>query len=101
MHEAYLTDYLKENRIRYSVFNILPEHAMYITARMVLNPGLTTPFRNYTMLDNIRYLQDHGGIENLIVCIGHNKDRKSTRLNSSHVAISYAVLCLKKKNDED
>src|SRR5690625_2271735 len=26
-------------------------------------------------------------------------DRKSTRLNSSHVAISYAVFCLKKKND--
>src|SRR5215510_14485057 len=25
------------------------------------------------------------------------KDRKSTRLNSSHVAISYAVCCLKKK----
>src|SRR5690625_7099268 len=27
----------------------------------------------------------------------NNKDRKSTRLNSSHVAISYAVFCLKKK----
>src|SRR5437660_7358542 len=26
-------------------------------------------------------------------------DRKSTRLNSSHVAISYAVFCLKKKKD--
>src|SRR5690625_6226408 len=26
------------------------------------------------------------------------KDRKSTRLNSSHVAISYAVFCLKNKN---
>src|SRR5690625_5468708 len=26
------------------------------------------------------------------------EDRKSTRLNSSHVAISYAVYCLKKKN---
>src|SRR5574339_999020 len=26
-----------------------------------------------------------------------NKDRKSTRLNSSHQAISYAVFCLKKK----
>src|SRR5205814_9228834 len=25
-------------------------------------------------------------------------DRKSTRLNSSHLGISYAVLCLKKKN---
>src|SRR5437870_11527441 len=27
-------------------------------------------------------------------------DRKSTRLNSSHVAISYAVFCLKKKKTE-
>src|SRR5690625_6664007 len=27
-------------------------------------------------------------------------DRKSTRLNSSHVAISYAVFCLKKKNKD-
>src|SRR5690625_6374058 len=28
-------------------------------------------------------------------------DRKSTRLNSSHVAISYAVFCLKKKKSDD
>src|SRR5699024_11333774 len=28
------------------------------------------------------------------------RDRKSTRLNSSHVSISYAVFCLKKKNKE-
>src|SRR5690606_41482436 len=28
-------------------------------------------------------------------------DRKSTRLNSSHVKISYAVFCLKKKKKED
>src|SRR5438067_3998965 len=27
----------------------------------------------------------------------HERDRKSTRLNSSHVSISYAVFCLKKK----
>src|SRR5699024_12802333 len=27
----------------------------------------------------------------------HRRDRKSTRLNSSHVSISYAVFCLKKK----
>src|SRR3989442_4096629 len=27
-----------------------------------------------------------------------SRDRKSTRLNSSHVRISYAVFCLKKKN---
>src|SRR5690349_23424615 len=36
--------------------------------------------------------------ENLgrLLC-GHSQDRKSTRLNSSHVEISYAVFCLKKK----
>src|SRR3712207_7781882 len=29
---------------------------------------------------------------------GQGEDRKSTRLNSSHANISYAVFCLKKKN---
>src|SRR5256885_4622373 len=30
---------------------------------------------------------------------GHARDRKSTRLNSSHLVISYAVFCLKKKKN--
>src|SRR5437899_9410136 len=30
--------------------------------------------------------------------ISSERDRKSTRLNSSHLGISYAVFCLKKKN---
>src|SRR5699024_11726474 len=39
-------------------------------------------------------------VEALVVLIGDlfARDRKSTRLNSSHVSISYAVFCLKKKN---
>src|SRR5690554_7053217 len=32
-----------------------------------------------------------------LATIDHQADRKSTRLNSSHVRISYAVFCLKKK----
>src|SRR5690625_1777535 len=32
---------------------------------------------------------------------GNGEDRKSTRLNSSHVAISYAVFCLKKKKTKE
>src|SRR5256885_5590803 len=32
---------------------------------------------------------------------GEEGDRKSTRLNSSHLVISYAVFCLKKKNLND
>src|SRR5688572_32565349 len=35
----------------------------------------------------------------LIIC-GWSLDRKSTRLNSSHSQISYAVFCLKKKKKE-
>src|SRR3712207_7499280 len=32
---------------------------------------------------------------------GHRRDRKSTRLNSSHANISYAVFCLKKKKKKN
>src|SRR5205814_10557741 len=32
---------------------------------------------------------------------GEELDRKSTRLNSSHLGISYAVFCLKKKNKKE
>src|SRR5437660_6162690 len=35
------------------------------------------------------------------VAMGSTEHRKSTRLNSSHVAISYAIFCLKKKNRYD
>src|SRR5256885_10719689 len=34
----------------------------------------------------------------VIVIVAFTSDRKSTRLNSSHLVISYAVFCLKKKN---
>src|SRR5438132_8169418 len=34
----------------------------------------------------------------LLMCCVARQDRKSTRLNSSHTVISYAVFCLKKKN---
>src|SRR5690348_17692396 len=33
------------------------------------------------------------------VRLGRRRDRKSTRLNSSHPSISYAVFCLKKKKN--
>src|SRR5256885_3752509 len=35
-----------------------------------------------------------------ILSRSHSEDRKSTRLNSSHLVISYAVFCLKKKKKE-
>src|SRR5690242_21532103 len=42
--------------------------------------------------DGKRQRQDHGPDR-----IDVTEDRKSTRLNSSHMSISYAVFCLKKK----
>src|SRR5205807_9959304 len=38
-------------------------------------------------------VEEHAGV----VPTATSTDRKSTRLNSSHLVISYAVLCLKKK----
>src|SRR5690606_41641320 len=43
-----------------------------------------------------RQLGHHLGIAD-VGTLAHVRDRKSTRLNSSHVKISYAVFCLKKK----
>src|SRR5258708_19154654 len=37
-------------------------------------------------------------LETFLAMLGDTGDRKSTRLNSSHQIISYAVFCLKKKN---
>src|SRR2546422_9097279 len=43
--------------------------------------------------DSLRYLR-----VGLLGTVNAARDRKSTRLNSSHGYISYAVFCLKKKN---
>src|SRR2546422_6696104 len=53
------------------------------------NPGSRDTGRNGRLLDHVDQL--------LFLRIGGVEDRKSTRLNSSHGYISYAVFCLKKK----
>src|SRR5690625_5953396 len=55
--------------------------------KYIFTPNPNSYFRSYTP----------GILTSIILLI----DRKSTRLNSSHVAISYAVFCLKKKNNID
>src|SRR2546427_3402371 len=42
---------------------------------------------------------DLGGVQVGLAAVGVDVDRKSTRLNSSHSQISYAVFCLKKKKN--
>src|SRR5438874_7410137 len=42
-------------------------------------------------------MADEKAFNILVIYFSPSRDRKSTRLNSSHVEISYAVFCLKKK----
>src|SRR5699024_11249146 len=54
---------------------------------------------DYRILDQAQEALREFGIEHSTIQLEHpdHIDRKSTRLNSSHVSISYAVFCLKKK----
>src|SRR5207253_3542610 len=56
----------------------------------------TTLFRSHSGQE-VRRRPRAGGLRRCGA--GQRRDRKSTRLNSSHVAISYAVFCLKKKKN--
>src|SRR5437868_13147527 len=50
-------------------------------------------------LELLRRLPDSAARDGQELDLQMALDRKSTRLNSSHVSISYAVFCLKKKNN--
>src|SRR4051812_49990678 len=70
---------------------------------MIRRPPRSTLFP-YTTL----FRSDGGAAEGLLVVLelgsdgleDRERDRKSTRLNSSHMSISYAVFCLKKKKND-
>src|SRR5215475_15583848 len=63
---------------------------------MIRRPPRSTLFP-YTTLFRSRGARAHGHHRPLDRQLPGSQDRKSTRLNSSHVKISYAVFCLKKK----
>src|SRR2546426_4851506 len=75
---------------------------------MIRRPPRSTLFPYTTLfrsISDILFPPEHtevglallGGVERAARAAG---DRKSTRLNSSHLVISYAVFCLKKKKKE-
>ncbi|MEX0844193.1 MAG: hypothetical protein WD022_02885 [Balneolaceae bacterium] len=72
VNEENSRNHIANNREQFTVFNMLPEHAKFTTARLVLNPSLKTEYQKRTQFDNAKVLAEDGGIENLIVCLGHN-----------------------------
>src|SRR6266704_4981320 len=66
---------------------------------MIRRPPRSTLFPYTTLFrSRARPPPDEQHLVRAVVCFGL-RDRKSTRLNSSHVSISYAVFCLKKKTN--
>src|SRR2546429_2069957 len=87
----------------------LPDAIAFETAAAMMLKGLTAqyllkkciPVEGLAPGDAVLFHAAAGGV-GLIACqwaraLGLQLDRKSTRLNSSHGYISYAVFCLKKK----
>src|SRR5438067_10552998 len=73
---------------------------------MIRRPPRSTLFPYTTLFRSRHRLQHQGALVERQLAqrrpadatrIADHRDRKSTRLNSSHVSISYAVFCLKKK----
>src|SRR2546429_3549473 len=79
---------------------------------MIRRPPRSTLFPYTTLFRSPDFVPDHVALDEpaIHLTMGHRvrartdhahsplQDRKSTRLNSSHGYISYAVFCLKKKN---
>src|SRR3954464_2209752 len=75
--------------------------SQYITALFFMfffffNDTATTEIYTLSLHDALPISSELQSHDNL-VCLEFRRDRKSTRLNSSHTIISYAVFCLKKK----
>src|SRR5690554_7272189 len=94
------------------IIDLIPAHLIQkVTQRYQSDKG-RSKYRTYDQLVSLLFgqLNKCHTLEDISVGIGASKtfirdlglkqspaDRKSTRLNSSHVRISYAVFCLKKK----
>src|ERR1039457_7312458 len=65
---------------------------------MIRRPPRSTLFPYTTLFRSVQHAGVRGKCSRHVRHIGAEPDRKSTRLNSSHLVISYAVFCLKKKN---
>src|SRR3712207_7265198 len=64
----------------------------------LMRPALGEGYRSSAALERSRH-GERVKTAGLVVARQRPADRKSTRLNSSHANISYAVFCLKKKNN--
>src|ERR1035438_1237063 len=79
---------------------IRPSTISTSATRSVFEDGsITLPFLiTIGMLSNHLFEHRHAHGDSVLHLVEDHRDRKSTRLNSSHLGISYAAFCLKKRN---
>jgi hypothetical protein len=65
-------DFMQGHKATLSALGLFPDHAMYITARRVLNPSFGNTFKDANVFDNLKWFSDNGGIENLTIWTGAN-----------------------------
>src|SRR5690625_3992910 len=75
----------------YDMVSVLEEDVDHFKLELIIPAG-EDPHVYQPKASDLRKINE----SDFILYQGLNLDRKSTRLNSSHVAISYAVFCLKK-----
>src|SRR5690554_7403980 len=93
------------------MFNRLSKSQLgfFIKHQLFVDDCKTAPVQVVLFIDTQSFIDKMQGFSKIVffqikICNSHPgfvcQDRKSTRLNSSHVRISYAVFCLKKKKNK-
>src|SRR2546426_9717882 len=87
----------------YSIVQTRKINLLFFFFLMIRRPPRSTLFPYTTLFRSLSTIVTAGTGTPFTVVSGRNQsldgDRKSTRLNSSHLVISYAVFCLKKKRE--
>src|SRR5207302_9976030 len=91
---------------RHPTSTLFPYTTLFRSGQMISQGKLKAvvdkvfPLKEAAKAHELLLSKEHVGKSNSCAFAASFKDRKSTRLNSSHVKISYAVFCLKKKKKQ-
>src|SRR3712207_7149772 len=93
----------RSRRIRYVFFFLMirrpPRSTLFPYTTLFRSHEVSHELSGPLLLGGVRREAQHPGRYGDALATNGNSDRKSTRLNSSHANISYAVFCLKKKKN--
>src|SRR5207249_12068575 len=101
-HRSYYVHYTREYRLKcvFEIDVVIAVNLMSVLLFFFFNDPAPTEIYTLSLHDALPILGSTPTAQWFAggpMCGWRLQDRKSTRLNSSHVSISYAVFCLKKK----